>query len=188
MITSNPEPMLRVSDLVVRRGRAGDEAAIVAYFERNRAHLSRWSPMRPVDFYSVPHWQRALAEADAGFPADRLMHCFLFREESGDGVGEVNLSNFVRRAFQACHMGYAIDRALEGTGRMSAAVSAVVEFAFAKLHMHRVMANYLPENERSARLLARLGFEREGLARDYLHIDGQWRDHVLTSKINPGWA
>ncbi len=43
----------------------------------------------------------------------------------------------------------------------------------------------MPENERSARLLARLGFVRVGLARNYLFINGAWRDHVLTERINP---
>ncbi|MNL86782.1 ribosomal-protein-S5-alanine N-acetyltransferase [compost metagenome] len=46
------------------------------------------------------------------------------------------------------------------------------------------MANYIPENERSGALLKRLGFEVEGLARDYLKINGAWRDHVLTARIN----
>jgi ribosomal-protein-alanine N-acetyltransferase len=47
------------------------------------------------------------------------------------------------------------------------------------------MANYMPENKRSARVLEKLGFEKEGMARDYLKIAGEWRDHVLTAKINP---
>jgi ribosomal-protein-alanine N-acetyltransferase len=47
------------------------------------------------------------------------------------------------------------------------------------------MANYRPENYRSARLLQRLGFRREGLAADYLFIDGAWRDHILTALVNP---
>ncbi|MNR55956.1 ribosomal-protein-S5-alanine N-acetyltransferase [compost metagenome] len=46
------------------------------------------------------------------------------------------------------------------------------------------MAHYMPENERSGALLKRLGFEVEGLARDYLKINGAWRDHVLTARIN----
>ena len=49
------------------------------------------------------------------------------------------------------------------------------------------MANYRPENDRSRKLLERLGFVREGLARDYLFIDGAWRDHVLTALTNPGF-
>jgi ribosomal-protein-alanine N-acetyltransferase len=47
------------------------------------------------------------------------------------------------------------------------------------------MANYMPENERSANLLKKLGFEREGFARSYLKIAGRWRDHVLNSLLNP---
>jgi ribosomal-protein-alanine N-acetyltransferase len=49
------------------------------------------------------------------------------------------------------------------------------------------MANYIPCNERSARVLKRLGFEVEGYARDYLFLAGNWQDHVLTSLINPSW-
>lgn len=45
-----------------------------------------------------------------------------------------------------------------------------------------------PHNQRSGQLLARLGFEREGLARAYLHINGAWADHVLTSLIPPRQA
>jgi ribosomal-protein-alanine N-acetyltransferase len=51
--------------------------------------------------------------------------------------------------------------------------------------LHRVMASYRPDNARSGRLLENLGFEREGLAKAYLKIDGQWADHVLTSLVNP---
>jgi len=46
------------------------------------------------------------------------------------------------------------------------------------------MAGYLPHNERSGKLLDRLGFEKEGLARKYLKINGRWEDHLLTSLIN----
>jgi ribosomal-protein-alanine N-acetyltransferase len=49
------------------------------------------------------------------------------------------------------------------------------------------MANYLPENRRSARVLEKLGFRKEGEAKHYLYIDGKWRDHILTSLTNPDW-
>jgi hypothetical protein len=52
---------------------------------------------------------------------------------------------------------------------------------------HKIMANYMPSNNRSAAVLRRCGFTVEGLARDYLRINGEWRDHVLTSRINPQW-
>ena len=68
---------------------------------------------------------------------------------------------------------------------MTEIVDASVSYVFQELNLHRIMANYVPENSRSARVLEKLGFEKEGLAKSYLKIAGRWRDHVLTSKLNP---
>ena len=43
-------------------------------------------------------------------------------------------------------------------------------------------------NRRSARLLLRLGFVKEGVQRAYLLINGEWHDHVSTSLINDAWS
>jgi ribosomal-protein-alanine N-acetyltransferase len=67
---------------------------------------------------------------------------------------------------------------------MAEALQSVLGFAFGSLELHRVMANHVPGNDRSARLLERLGFEREGYAKAYLHLDGRWQDHVLTALTN----
>lgn len=172
---------------MLRVGKTTDIPQIVAYFLRNREHLAATSPAPPADFYSASHWRARLARADEGYRSDRLLHCFVFRDEQSAVIGTVNLSNFVRGVFQACHLGYSIDREHEGTGTMSAAVRLMIAHAFGSLNLHRVMANYLPENERSARLLARLGFRIEGQASAYLQIAGVWRDHVLTSLVNEAW-
>lgn len=71
---------------------------------------------------------------------------------------------------------------------MSEIIEAGLRYVFEVLGLHRVMANYLPANTRSETLLLRLGFEKEGYAKSYLKIAGQWRDHVLTARINPADA
>jgi ribosomal-protein-alanine N-acetyltransferase len=53
--------------------------------------------------------------------------------------------------------------------------------------MHRITASYLPHNQRSGKLLKRLGFVVEGYAYDYIMINGKWEDHILTSLVNPNW-
>ena len=60
-----------------------------------------------------------------------------------------------------------------------------IDHVFHALKLHRIMANYMPTNVRSARLLRRLGFVPEGFARDYLFIAGAWQDHVLTALTHP---
>jgi ribosomal-protein-alanine N-acetyltransferase len=62
---------------------------------------------------------------------------------------------------------------------MSEAVSAVVEFAFEELALHRVEAACLPHNDASRSLLLKVGFRQEGYARQYLRINGKWQDHLL---------
>jgi ribosomal-protein-alanine N-acetyltransferase len=102
-------------------------------------------------------------------------------------IASVNVTNIVYGVFQAGVLGYSVDVAHQARGYGTETVGTVVTWCFRNLGLHRVEANYQPGNERSGRLLASLGFTVEGYARDYLYIDGAWRDHVLTAKIRePG--
>jgi ribosomal-protein-alanine N-acetyltransferase len=159
---------------------------VVDYFERNRAHLEPWDPPRPRIFYARAFWEEQLTRNRKEFQEDRSMRLFLtLRDEPGPIVGTCNFTNFVRGAFQACNLGYAIDASLQGRGLMREALQAAIDHLFTHVLMHRVMANYMPSNERSGRLLSSLGFVIEGYARDYLFINGRWSDHVLTALVNP---
>jgi ribosomal-protein-alanine N-acetyltransferase len=162
--------------------------------ENFEGHLDRWSPPVSGAYFTEGFWRERLAVALEEFRAGRAAR-FVLQEAPGDGapiVGTCNYTNIVRGPFLACHLGYQIARSHEGRGLMTEALRATNAFVFASLRVHRIMANYRPENERSGRLLERLGFVREGLAKDYLFIDGAWRDHVLTALTNadfdPRWV
>ena len=164
------------------------------YCRVNRAHLGPWEPARPLDYYTRHFWVRqlraALDEYHAGVSVRTVIR---LREETDEVtgfsgqriIGVANLSQVVRGAFQSAVIGYSLDEGMVGRGYMSEALQALCDHAFDEMGLHRIMAAYRPENERSAAVLARLGFEKEGFARDYLFIDGAWRDHVLTSLVRP---
>lgn len=164
---------------------------MVRYVDQNRAHLERWEPRRSVDFYTEAFWQREFASAQEECRQDvSLRLVLLSREQTASNspiLGQCNFRNIVRGAFHACHLGYSLDQAAEGKGLMYEALSAAIPHVFQTLGMHRVMANYIPTNARSGRLLRRLGFTVEGYARDYLYIAGAWQDHILTALTNPAW-
>lgn len=155
---------------------------VLAYFERNRSHLAPWDPPRPAGFDTVAFWKERLATARLELLQEQSLRLFVFKE--GSIVGACNFTNIVRGPFQACFLGYSIDGALEGKGYMSEALRAAIGHAFTQLRLHRIQANYIPENVRSGQLLKKLGFAVEGYARDYLFIGGAWRDHVLTALTN----
>ena len=166
---------------------APDAAPLVAaYFAATEEHLSRWVPPRPAGFATEGYWRERLTAARREFAEGRSVRLFLF-EPGGSGrvLGDCSLSEIVRGPFQSCFLGYAIDGGCEARGLMTEAVRAVIHYAFDELRLHRIQANYVPTNERSGRLLRRLGFTVEGYARDYLYIDGAWRDHVMAALVNP---
>jgi len=158
---------------------------VLRYFDENRAHLEPWEPNRPEPFYSLPFWEKRLTDNRVEAEQGLSLRMFLQARGGRDAaiVGAVSFTNVIRGAFRACHLGYSLDGRRQGEGLMCEALRAVLPVAFHRLELHRVMANYQPQNERSGRLLARLAFEREGYAKDYLHIQGAWRDHVLTALV-----
>jgi ribosomal-protein-alanine N-acetyltransferase len=150
-------------------------------------HLDRWSPPTVPAMFTESFWNERFALAQDELAADRAVRFVILPRDGIDGpvLGTANYTNIVRGAFHACHLGYQIGRAHEGKGLMAEALRATNAFMFGTLRIHRIMANFRPENVRSRTLAKRLGFVEEGVARRYLFIDGAWRDHVLTSLVNP---
>jgi ribosomal-protein-alanine N-acetyltransferase len=174
--------------LVLRTAAAADVPALVAYALGEARESARFSPRRPPSHFTAAHWRGRVRAQEEARRADRGLVLYLFRKGAPrEVVGHASLSNVVRGTFQAAHLGYALREAHRGRGLMTEALRAVLRHAFGPMGLHRVMANYMPSNAPSARVLRRLGFRREGLARDYLLIDGRWRDHVLTSLVHPRW-
>ena len=174
--------------MLLRLAREEDVPRIPECQSLNEAHLAPWSPTRPPGFLTPGYWRERVREAEAEWAAGTGLGLFLFERAQPEAViGTAGLSQIARGAFQACYLGYGIGRAHEGRGLMSEALRLLIAHAFGPMNLHRIMANYMPRNTRSAALLARLGFEIEGEARAYLRIAGRWEDHVLTALTNPAW-
>jgi ribosomal-protein-alanine N-acetyltransferase len=162
---------------------------IVAFVRKNREHFAPWDPPADPAVESVDYWARRLAVARRELKQGVSCRFIMFPLEAPEGevVGMISLSNFVRGALQQATLGYKIGKRFEGRGLMREAIEAVVAYAFDELCLHRLSANYQPTNERSGAVLRRLGFTVDGYARDYLFVGGGWKDHVLTSLVNPSW-
>jgi ribosomal-protein-alanine N-acetyltransferase len=102
---------------------------------------------------------------------------FLCLRGSGELVGVVNISEIVLGAFRSGYLGYYVFAPHERRGLMTEGLSLVLDDAFRRLGLHRLEANVQPGNEASIRLVARLGFRREGFSPRYLEIGARWRDH-----------
>ncbi len=174
---------ITTSRALIRLAEAGDASRLLRYRVQNREHLAPWEPLRDTVYFTLDHCTQTLAEAREVVRLDRAYPFFALDLAGEEILATFTFANVVRGAFQACHLGYSIAARRQGQGLMHEVLDAVLPWTFDELDMHRVMASYMPRNERSGRLLERLGFEREGYAKRYLQIAGVWEDHVLTSRI-----
>jgi ribosomal-protein-alanine N-acetyltransferase len=179
-----PNSGIVTSRLVLHKARREDAAAIRQYYLANRENFKQSVPLRDDIFFTLESMQNRLADITSKMNAGTSLHLIISQQDTQQIIGECNFTNIVRSAFQACHLGFSIDKQFEGQGLMKEALIRALDFVFGSLMLHRVMANYRPENQRSGNLLKTLGFIQEGHARHYLKINGQWTDHILTSRIN----
>ncbi len=183
-------PDIRTARLHLRLAAAGDGPELAAYAVRNRAFHAPWMPLRSDAAFTAEHWEERIPHLRADF-IERGASMLLFawdRGSPGRVLGKVAYSQVARGPAQFCYLGYDLDEGAQGAGLMSEALESANTYVFEELRLHRIMANYMPRNERSGRLLRRLGFTVEGYARDYLMINGRWEDHILTSLTNPMWG
>ena len=189
MVTSAPSksplPHFVTERLVVKLLAPSAAPMMVRFRIENRHHLTRWEPTRSPQFYTEIFWQTQLRAHQIDFERGESCCLAVLDHAEQQVLGVINFTQIVRGTVQSCQLGYSLAQRCEGQGYMFEALSTAINYTFVTLGLHRVVANYIPNNKRSARLLARLGFEIEGRARKLLLINGEWRDHILTAKINP---
>lgn len=185
-------PLLYTERLIAKVPTRDDIPELVAFQVRNAEFLKPYSPSPPDNFTTEAFWRERVETNIDEFHLGTSCRFHLFRRDEVEGkrqimIGHASLTQIFRGPFNACYLGYSVDQEHEGEGYMYEGLVAVISYAFSHLALHRIMANYMPHNRRSGNLLRRLGFVVEGYARDYLMIDGEWEDHVLTSLHSDAW-
>jgi len=180
-------PYLTTERLILTVPDEPDAPALLEYAKRNDGPQRPWSPPTPADAFTDERTLGRIREGREQLRAGSQVRFWLRwkHDERGPFVGSVSLSQIVFAAFRCARVGYHLDHECQGRGLMAEALGAVIRYAFDELRLHRLEASVIPSNERSVRVLERAGFVVEGYARKYLFINGQLRDHLLTSLSNP---
>lgn len=157
-----------------------DAPAMATLYQRNRDYLQAFEPVREDSFFTVS-CQEEMIVAALDDPDLFLFGIYLDRQL----IGRLSVTGVTRGAFQNGRFGYWIGEDHHNHGYMTEAVRQGIQFCFGTMRLHRLEANVMPRNIPSLRVLEKCGFERIGLARNYLQINGRWEDHYLHQLINP---
>jgi ribosomal-protein-alanine N-acetyltransferase len=180
--------VVKGAGVTLRAPRAGDHEAWAALRQTSHAYLQPWEPSWPEDDLTKAAFKRRLTIYAREMEAGNAWPFFIFADVDQALVGAITLSNVRRGVAETGTLGYWIGQPFAGRGHGTAAVRAMVAYAFDDLNLHRVEAACVPANLASRRVLEKAGFELEGQARAYLKINGGWADHLLFGVVNDGAA
>ena len=181
---TEPLQSIEGDGVMLRTPQMTDFEEWAALRETSREFLAPWEPTWPIDDLTRGAFRRRIKRYAEDLRSDQGYAFLIVRYTDGAVVGGLTLANIRRGVAQAGSIGYWIGLPYIRQGYMTAAVRAVIPFAFASLGLHRLEAACIPSNDGSIKLLEKTGFVREGFAREYLCINGVWQDHLLYGRLN----
>lgn len=176
-------PAIAGNGVLLRAPQMSDYAEWAALREASRDFLTPWEPTWPADDLTRAAFRRRIKRYTEDQRGDLAYPFFIVRRSDQVLLGGLTLANIRRGCAQAGSLGYWMGAPHAYRGYMTAAVRALIPFAFGTLRLHRIEAACIPANAPSIKLLEKTGFRREGFARQYLCIDGVWQDHLLYARV-----
>ncbi|RIK87603.1 MAG: 30S ribosomal protein S5 alanine N-acetyltransferase [Hyphomicrobiales bacterium] len=176
-------PALRGEYVLLRAPRHSDYLEWAALRRESRAFLEPWEPRWASDELERSGWRQRMRRYREDFAAGTAIAYLIFENATGRLVGGITMGNIRYGVSQSAQIGYWTGERHAGRGYMQDAVRTLVAHAFGTMRLHRIEAACIPGNARSIRVLEKAGFEREGLLRSYLRINGTWQDHYIYARI-----
>jgi len=177
-------PVVRGQGLILRVPNLNDYGQWAELRAVSREHLRPWEPEWARDELSRAAFRRRIRHYQQDLRGAQGYAFFIIDPCLNKLIGGLTLSNIRRGVTQAVSIGYWTGLPYIRQGYMTRAVGLAAGFVFNTLYLHRLEAACLEMNAGSVEVLQRNGFQREGVARKYLKINGKWQDHVLFALLN----
>lgn len=168
--------MLTQGDISLRIIRTRDAKLIESLVLGNREWLRPWeatNPHGPISFDFKSQIRSLLRQLER---SEGMPFVILYQ---GEIVGQLNVANILHGSVSSCVIGYWISPEVAGKGITPTAVALAMDYMFNAVGIHRIEIDIRPENGASIRVVQKLGLRYEGLKKNYIHINGDWRDHYV---------
>jgi ribosomal-protein-alanine N-acetyltransferase len=142
----------------------------------NSAWLAPWEATPPRPVQGEVSFRTMVRHLGAEAREGRMLPFVITYD--GQLVGQLTVGSIAWGSLCSAHIGYWVDSRYAGRGIVPLSVAMATDYCFTVLGLHRMEVNIRPENAASLRVVEKLGFRSEGMRLRYLHIDGDWRDHL----------
>ena len=147
----------------------------------SRWHLERWLPWVP--FNNTPEASQRYAEACAAdWDAGRAVRFCIRDRQTRELLGVVGLDSCVH-LHRSCELGYWLQPRSDRPRPDDRSSARCVDFALRRMGVHRIRCAAATDNYPSLRVIARLGFRFEGMARQAEFVGSRWLDHAVFARL-----
>ncbi len=173
------------NNIYVRFLEPTDAEALLNLRVRNKDFFTPFIFTQDDEFYTFDQQLKLIERGLEKKELDQQYSFGIYLKESNELIGNVTLMEVLRSSLQSCYIGYTLDKNYNGKGYMTEAVQLVTEYGFNVLQLHRIEAGVMPHNLGSIKVLEKVGYVKEGIARKNVKINGKWEDHQVLAILNP---
>lgn len=173
--------------VMLRPLRDSDAESLVTLVQNNKSFWAETEPRREESFYTIETQRSHIQICSTKIRKGTSYTFGIFSIESGELIGDISLYDVRKHPFHSALVGYSIDQYQLGKGFGTESLKLMLGFAFNQLKLHRVTAGVMPRNFPSIRVLEKAGFQKEGLSRENVCINGRWEDHLQFSILRREW-
>lgn len=184
-VNFTPFPRLTTERLIFRQLKAGDESEIfkLRSDEKVNKYLTR------SNYKTMEEASAFINKINKGIENNESIYWGITQKPGdvhpGDKlIGTICLWNIQPEHYRA-ELGYELNPDFWGKGVMSEAIPKIIEYGFETMKLHSLEADLDPGNSRSAILLEKNGFVREGHFKESVYFNGKFLDRVVYTLLNP---
>ncbi len=167
-IFRNP-PVIDTRRLYLRKMNRSDSADMYEYSCREDVtRYLLWSP-HPSEAYTAKY----LAYLQSRYRAGDFYDWAVVVRDTDKMIGTCGFTR-LNIDSNSAEIGYVLNPDYWGYGYAPEAVRAVMRFGFNELRLNRIEAKYMVGNERSVRVMEKVGMTREGINREAIHVKGRY--------------
>lgn len=182
MLTGEKLPTIEAARVRLRHLEESDTDSLFEIFSDPEAmRFWSWSP-----FKERAEAAKLLAEIHEFWQQKSLFQWGIALRENDQVIGTTTLFRLDDKSRRA-EIGYILNRNFWGKGYINEALTALLDFAFDEMNLHRIEADIEPRNTGSVKTVERLAFKREGLLRERWIVDGEMQDSVFYGLLKRDW-
>lgn len=158
---------------------------VLDFYQRNRDFFRPYEPQQSNQFYTIAFQESALRADNLLFLRASSLRYYIFEKNKEQNViGTVSFYHLYHQPYASCKLGYRLDKDAQKNGFAYEALCFLIPKLIQDHKIYRIEADIMPNNISSIKLITKLGFSFEGIARDSCEISGKRENHLRFSLLS----